>query len=73
MTELHTESAPPPAAPSTGAASLELTILMPCLNEAETLEACVRMARAYLDIYADLVAADLDAEPAPVPTAAEAS
>ena len=27
---------------------LELTILMPCLNEAETLEACVRKAMAYL-------------------------
>lgn len=27
----------------------ELTILMPCLNEAETLEACIVKARAYLD------------------------
>jgi len=32
-----------------------------------------RMALAYLDIYAGLVAADLDAAPTPVPTAAEAS
>jgi glycosyltransferase involved in cell wall biosynthesis len=30
-------------------ASLELTILMPCLNEAETLETCVRKARGYLE------------------------
>lgn len=27
---------------------LELTILMPCLNEAETLETCIRKARGYL-------------------------
>ncbi len=27
---------------------LELTILMPCLNEAETLAACVRQARQFL-------------------------
>lgn len=30
-------------------ADLELTILMPCLNEAETLETCVRKARGFLD------------------------
>jgi glycosyltransferase involved in cell wall biosynthesis len=30
-------------------ASLELTILMPCLNEAETIEVCVRKAKAWLD------------------------
>jgi glycosyltransferase involved in cell wall biosynthesis len=29
--------------------SLELTILMPCLNEAETLRVCIRKARAFLD------------------------
>jgi glycosyltransferase involved in cell wall biosynthesis len=29
--------------------SLELTILMPCLNEAETIENCVRKARGFLD------------------------
>jgi len=29
--------------------TLELTILMPCLNEAETLATCIRKARAYLD------------------------
>jgi len=28
---------------------LELTILMPCLNEAETLETCIRKARGYLE------------------------
>jgi glycosyltransferase involved in cell wall biosynthesis len=30
-------------------ADVELTILMPCLNEAETLETCVRKARGYLE------------------------
>lgn len=28
---------------------IELTILMPCLNEAETLESCIRKARGYLE------------------------
>jgi glycosyltransferase involved in cell wall biosynthesis len=28
--------------------SIELTIIMPCLNEAETLEVCIRKAQAYL-------------------------
>lgn len=28
---------------------IELTIVMPCLNEAETLEACIRKAREYLE------------------------
>jgi len=31
-----------------GTASCELTILMPCLNEAETLEKCVRKAQLFL-------------------------
>jgi glycosyltransferase involved in cell wall biosynthesis len=30
-------------------AQLELTVLMPCLNEAETLSVCIRKARAFLD------------------------
>ena len=30
-------------------ASVELTILMPCLNEAETLEVCIRKAQKYLE------------------------
>lgn len=34
---------------SAAAGSLELTILMPCLNEAETLETCVRKAKSFLD------------------------
>jgi len=28
---------------------IELTILMPCLNEAETIEGCIREARSFLD------------------------
>ena len=31
------------------AARLELTILMPCLNEAETLAVCIEKASAFLD------------------------
>jgi len=31
------------------ASPLELTILMPCLNEAETIEVCVRKARGFLE------------------------
>lgn len=31
---------------------MELTILMPCLNEAETLEVCIRKAQAFLTKYA---------------------
>jgi glycosyltransferase involved in cell wall biosynthesis len=31
--------------------SCELTILMPCLNEAETLEVCVRKARQFLEAH----------------------
>ena len=30
---------------------LELSIVMPCLNEAETLEACIRKASSFLRIY----------------------
>lgn len=30
---------------------IELTILMPCLNESETLETCVRQARDFLDAH----------------------
>jgi hypothetical protein len=35
--------------PAASQGELELTILMPCLNEAETLEVCVRKARFYLE------------------------
>ncbi len=38
----------PPPAPRDAAQPLELTILMPCLNEAETIEACVTKALRYL-------------------------
>ncbi|WP_367729854.1 glycosyltransferase family 2 protein [Microbacterium sp. LMI1-1-1.1] len=40
---------------------IELTILMPCLNEAETLETCVRKAKGFLDrtgISGEVVVAD---------------
>ena len=41
--------------------SCELTILMPCLNEAETLEICIVKARAYLEssgVVGEVVIAD---------------
>jgi len=41
--------------------SIELTIVMPCLNEAETLETCIRKARSYLDrsgVVGEIVIAD---------------
>ncbi|HYI00883.1 glycosyltransferase [Hyalangium sp.] len=40
---------------------LELTILMPCLNEAETLERCLRKARDFLErsgVSGEVVVAD---------------
>jgi glycosyltransferase involved in cell wall biosynthesis len=39
-------TAVPPA--TTSSDTVELTILMPCLNEAETLATCIRKARSYL-------------------------
>jgi glycosyltransferase involved in cell wall biosynthesis len=42
-------------------ADLELTIVMPCLNEAETLAACIAKARAYLErsgVEGEIVIAD---------------
>ena len=38
-----------PAAPPAEVSSLELTILMPCLDEAETIATCVRKARGFLE------------------------
>jgi glycosyltransferase involved in cell wall biosynthesis len=38
-----------PTAPEGDAHSMELTILMPCLNEAETVGTCVRKARGFLE------------------------
>ena len=38
-----------PASPPVESSSLELTILMPCLNEAETVATCVRKARGFLE------------------------
>ena len=35
--------------PERDTAPVELTVLMPCLNEAETLESCIRKARSYLE------------------------
>ena len=40
--------APQPAAEAASAPTLELTVLMPCLNEAETLATCIRKAQGSL-------------------------
>ena len=40
-----------PLVSDTHAGACELTILMPCLNEAETLALCIRNARRFLDEY----------------------
>lgn len=45
MTIDETEVVP---AATTDSGSLELTVLMPCLDEAETLAVCIRKARSYL-------------------------
>jgi glycosyltransferase involved in cell wall biosynthesis len=37
--------------PRLAESGIELSILMPCLNEAETIETCVRKARRFLDTY----------------------
>ena len=43
-----TASEPQVTSAPTAATALELTILMPCLNEAETIEVCVKKALGYL-------------------------
>src|SRR5262249_2528433 len=43
---LHAQSG---AVAAESSSALELTILMPCLNEAETVATCVRKARAFLE------------------------
>jgi hypothetical protein len=47
-TAVKFESREAPTEPSFGG-SLELTILMPCLNEAETLAVCIDKARDFLE------------------------
>src|ERR1700761_2030170 len=50
MAQLAQTTTSTPPAPTADAApgTVELTILMPCLNEAETIEVCVRKALGYL-------------------------
>jgi hypothetical protein len=48
MVSMLTRTALPGGAESLQGQQLELTILMPCLNEAETVEACVRKAQEFL-------------------------
>ena len=47
--------------PDLGASTVELSILMPCLNEAETLGICIEKAQRYLnqnDVAGEVIVAD---------------
>lgn len=51
----------PESAPEQADTNVELSIVMPCLNEAETLAACIRKARAFLEtsgVSGEVVIAD---------------
>ena len=45
----HAPHDPTPDTPAGAQPELELTVLMPCLNEAETLEVCIRKARRSIE------------------------
>ncbi len=47
--------------PATDASPLELSIVMPCLNEAETLSTCIKKARSWLlknNVSGEIIVAD---------------
>ena len=47
--------------PESGAQAIELSIVMPCLNEAETLAVCIKKAKAFLaehDVRGEVIVAD---------------
>ena len=44
----HQPSGPPTGGARSGAPDIELSIVMPCLNEAETLAICIRKAQGFL-------------------------
>ncbi len=51
----------PPTTPATGDGTLELTVLMPCLNEAETVAVCVAKAGRWIEehgVAGEVVVAD---------------
>jgi glycosyltransferase involved in cell wall biosynthesis len=47
----HASALPEPLPPQPDSAQIELSIVMPCLNEAETLAVCVKKARAFLETH----------------------
>ncbi|HQU46993.1 MAG TPA: glycosyltransferase family 2 protein, partial [Pirellulales bacterium] len=52
---------PPATSPEQRAAAIEVSIVMPCLNEAETIERCIRKARQAIgrhQLNAEIVVAD---------------
>ena len=61
MSEVATQDSAATASTTAVAGGLELSILMPCLNEAETLESCIRKAQRSLkenDICGEIIIAD---------------
>ena len=61
LTDVHGVFAEPWRRTMSAVESMEVSILMPCLNEAETIEVCVRKARQYLDsrgISGEVIVAD---------------
>lgn len=54
--------------PTGASAPLELSVVIPCLNEAETLAVCIDKARAFIErrgIAGEVVVGDNGARPAP--------
>ena len=61
MSEVATQDSAATASTTAVSGGLELSILMPCLNEAETLESCIRKAQRSLkenDICGEIIIAD---------------
>jgi glycosyltransferase involved in cell wall biosynthesis len=61
MTTIVVDASKASALPAAEPRAIELTILMPCLNEAETIAACVKNARTYLErsgIRGEILVAD---------------
>jgi Glycosyl transferase family 2 len=57
----HSPSPPKAFDSGVGPATIELSIIMPCLNEAETLKVCIGKARAYLEraqVAGEVIVAD---------------
>src|SRR5436190_24080651 len=61
QTQIHSEAEPATVWPPDDRSDLELSIVMPCLNEAETLTSCIAKARRSLEtlgVAAEIIVAD---------------